>query len=63
MENTCSTSTRLQSIRGDSTGMSVEHVINVLKIANSDNVNNTDNDNNLPAIEYRYNTRGKFTAS
>jgi hypothetical protein len=43
--------------------MSVEHVINVLKIANSDNVNNTDNDNNLPAIEYRYNTRGKFTAS
>ena len=40
-------------------GMSVEHVVNLLRIANS-----IDNDNNnLPAVEHRYQklTRGKFT--
>jgi hypothetical protein len=39
-------------------GMSVEHVVNLLRIANNDNdnVNNKNNNtnNNLPAIEHRY---------
>jgi hypothetical protein len=35
-------------------GMSEEHVVNLLRIANSDNVNYNTN-NNLPAVEYRYN--------
>jgi transposase len=35
-------------------GMSEEHVVNLLKIANDDNDNNNRN-NNLPAVEHRYN--------
>jgi transposase len=41
-------------------GMSVEHVVNLLRIANNNdgNVNNNNNNtnNNLPAVEHRYNT-------
>jgi hypothetical protein len=37
-------------------GMSVEHVVNLLRIANDDNVNNTNNDrDSLPVVEHRYN--------
>jgi predicted transcriptional regulator len=35
-----------------SAGMNEEHVVNLLRIANDDNVNNN---NNLPAVEHRYN--------
>src|SRR6187200_1097767 len=37
-------------------GMSVEHVVNLLRIANNnnDNVNNNNTNNNLPAVEHRY---------
>jgi transposase len=34
-------------------GMNEEHVVNLLRIANDDNDNNTTN-NNLPAVEHRY---------
>jgi hypothetical protein len=34
--------------------MSVEHVVNLLRIANNDNVNNNNTNNNLPAVEHRY---------
>jgi predicted transcriptional regulator len=37
-----------------SAGMSEQHVLNLLKIANDDNDNNNRN-NNLPAVEHRYN--------
>jgi transposase len=37
-----------------SAGMNEEHVVNLLRIANDNNVNNNTN-NNLPAVEHRYN--------
>jgi hypothetical protein len=45
--------------------MSVEHVVNLLRVANNNNndgnVNNTNNktNNNLPAVEHRYQSSNK----